>query len=419
MKLIPRQSTFHFRGEFKLILQTILSGDWKCGNALSELEQKFAKYIGCKYAILVPSVTFGMYQILKALIDKGAEVICPAFSHFSTPLVVLLAEAKPVFVDVNYETLNIDVKQIENRLTDKTRAIIVLHFGGQLAELNSILQIARRYNLSVISDCAHACGAEYKGKKAGAIEDAACFSFGTGKNLDGFGGGIVTTNNDFIARNIREAIGSLCRWPTLKELIIKIMRAYIQWLLMKPLFFHFFTFPLIWISSVINKEIDILFEMANISTKKIPHNLSIKDKIRFSNLQAKIVLKHLGFLDMRNEKARNNAHFLSEQLSNIADDIALPVELPETRAVFLLYPIKIRDKWNASFKLLKQGIDTRKKYFGVLCTDLKIFNEVKAPCPVSEKLLQELLYLPVYAELQKDDIIKVVDNIKRISIERR
>jgi dTDP-4-amino-4,6-dideoxygalactose transaminase len=159
--------------------------------------------------------------------------------------------------------------------------------------------------------------------------------------------------------------------------------------------------------------------MANISTKKIPHNLSIKDKIRFSNLQAKIVLKHLGFLDMRNEKARNNAHFLSEQLSNIADDIALPVELPETRAVFLLYPIKIRDKWNASFKLLKQGIDTRKKYFGVLCTDLKIFNEVKAPCPVSEKLLQELLYLPVYAELQKDDIIKVVDNIKRISIERR
>ncbi|MBL7197403.1 MAG: aminotransferase class I/II-fold pyridoxal phosphate-dependent enzyme [Candidatus Omnitrophica bacterium] len=404
MKFIPRQDAFHFRGEFKLILRTILFGDWKYGKALSELEQRFAEYIGCKYAILVPSVTFGMQQILRSLTDKGSEVICPAFNHYSTPLAILSAGAKPVFADVNYKTFNIDVKEIENKLTDKTKAIIVLHFGGYAADLNPILKIAKQHNLFIISDCAHACGAEYNGKKLGAMEEAACFSFGTGKNLDGFGGGIVTTNNDFLARNIRKSVDSLCRWPSLKELIIKIMRAYIQWLLMKPIFFHFFTLPLIWISSAIHRESDILYETANPGSKKISSNLSAKDKIRFSNLQAKIVLKHLELLDIRNEKIINNAHFLGKQLSGI-DNVGLPVELSETKSVFLLYPIKVRDKWNLSFKLLKQGIDTRRKYFDAF---------INTRCPVAEKLAQETLYLPVYAELEKDDIIRIAETIRRI-----
>ncbi|MCD6093571.1 MAG: aminotransferase class I/II-fold pyridoxal phosphate-dependent enzyme [Candidatus Omnitrophica bacterium] len=404
MKFIPRQNTFHFRGEFKLILQTILSGDWKYGKALSELEKKFAEYIGCKYAILVPSLTFGMEQILKLLLDKGDEVICPAFNYYSIPLAILSAKAKPVFADVNYKTFNINAEEIENKLTDKTKAIIVLHFGGQVADLNSILKIAKRHNLFVISDCAHACGAEYNEKKLGAIEEAACFSFGTGKNLDGFGGGIVTTNNDFLAGNIREAVNSLCCWPSLKELIIKIGRAYIQWLLMKPIFFHLLTLPLIWISSAIHRETDILYEIANLGSKKIPSNLSAKERIRFSNLQAKVVLEHLKSLDIRNEKVINNAHFLSKQLSSL-DNVGLPVELPETKSVFLLYPIKVKDKWNLSFKLLKQGIDTRRKYFDV---------PADTCCPIAEKLAQETLYLPVYAELEKDDIIRIAETIRRI-----
>lgn len=414
MKLIPRQSTFHFQGEFRLILQTISSRNWRCGKALSELEQRFARYIGCKHAILIPSVTFGMYQILKTLLDKEDEVICPAFSHNSIPEAILLAGGRPVFVDVSYQTFNIDVKQIENKLTDKTKVIIVLHFGGQLADLDFILKIAQRHNLFVISDCAHACGAEYKGKKVGSIEGAACFSFGTGKNVDGFGGGILTTNNDFIARNIREAVGSLCRWPTLWGLTIKVARAYIQWLLMKPLFFHFFTFPLIWISGLINRETDILYEIANTSNKKISHNLSIKDKVRFSNLQAMIVLKHLDLLDIRNEKTRNNAYFLSKQLSGI-DNIKLPLQLPETKPVFLLYTIKVQDKWNLSFELFKRGIDTRKKYFGNPCTNLQAFKKFRADCPNAQELLREQLYLPIYATLNRDAIMRIVDCIRVIT----
>ncbi|MBU2483239.1 MAG: aminotransferase class I/II-fold pyridoxal phosphate-dependent enzyme, partial [Proteobacteria bacterium] len=142
MKFIPRQTTVHFKGEFKLILQVILSGRWKHGDALLELEQKFAKYIGCKYAVLVPSVTFGMYRVISTLVDKGSEVICPAFSHFSIPSAVLAAGAKPVFIDVDYQTFNIDVGQIERKLTNRTKAIIVLHFGGQVADLEPILDIA-------------------------------------------------------------------------------------------------------------------------------------------------------------------------------------------------------------------------------------------------------------------------------------
>lgn len=401
MKFIPRQNTFHFKGEFKLIIRALFSKDWRRGNALLELERRFAEYIGCKYAILVPSVTFGMAQILRALVNEGSEVICPAFSHSSTPLSVLLAGAKPVFVDADYATFNIDVEKIKNQLTDKTKAIIVLHFGGIVANLESIFKLAKEHNVPVISDCAHSCGAEYKGKRLGATEDAACFSFGTGKNIDGFGGGIVTTNNEAVAKRIREALGLYCHWPNKFELISKIIYAYTQWLLMKPLFFYPLTLPLIWISSVINRNIDILYEIANIGNEKISRNLPGRDKIRFSNLQAKIVLRQLDFLGARNIKARENAGFLTEQLSGFKN-IGLPREVPETKSVFLLYPIKAGDKWNLSFQLLKRGIDTRKKYFNAPATN----------CPIAENLAAELLYLPVYAELTKDDLLKIVNGIK-------
>ena len=227
MRVIPRQDTFHFNGEFKLILQSIFSRDWKSGKDLLRLEQRFAKYIGCDYAILVPSVTFGMTHILKALLNKEDEVICPAFSHYSLPLSILEAGARPVFVDVDHDTLNIDVKQIEDNLTDKSRAIATLHFGGQVAEMRSILELAKKHKLFVISDCAHACGAEYKGRRLGSIEDASCFSFGTGKNIDGFGGGIVTTNSELVALRVKSAVESLCRWPNRIELILKVIRAYL------------------------------------------------------------------------------------------------------------------------------------------------------------------------------------------------
>ncbi len=401
MQFIPRQNTFHFKGEFKLIIRTLFSKDWRRGNALLELERRFAEYIGCKYAILVPSVTFGMAQILKVLANEGSEVICPAFSHPSTPLSVLLAGAKPVFVDADRVTFNIDVKKIEDKLTDKTKAIIVLHFGGLAADLESIFKLAKKHNLSVISDCAHSCGAEYKGKKLGATEGAACFSFGTGKNIDGFGGGIVTTNNEVAAKRIRETLELCCRWPNKFELILKILYAYTQWLLMKPLFFYPFTLPLIWVSSAINRKIDILYEMANINKVKISRNLAGKDRIRFSNLQAKIVLRQLDFLNARNTKTRDNSCFLTEQLS-IFKNIGLPRELPESKSVFLLYPIKVRDKWDLSFELLKRGIDTRKEYFYAHA----------ANCPIAENLAAELLYLPVYAELTKEDLIKIVNGIK-------
>lgn len=414
MKFIPRQTTVHFKGEFKLILQVILSGRWKHGDALLELEQKFAKYIGCKYAVLVPSVTFGMYRVISTLVDKGSEVICPAFSHFSIPSAVLAAGAKPVFIDVDYQTFNIDVGQIERKLTNRTKAIIVLHFGGQVADLEPILDIARERGLFVISDCAHACGAEYKGKKVGSIEDAACFSFGTGKNMDGFGGGIVTTNNELVAQKVREAVEALCRWPSLGEVIIKIARGYIQWLLMQPLFFCCFTFPLIWLSIVIDRESDILHKIADAGNKKMSCNLSVKDRVRFSNLQAKVVLSHLKFLDNMNEKNRANAFLLTKKLSNI-NNVKLPLQLLDIKSAFLLYPVKAQDKWNLSFELLKRGIDTRKKYFGACCANLPMFKKFNVHCPNAEKLIREQLYLPVYATLDKDTMVRIADCVRIIS----
>lgn len=179
------------------------------GEECSLFEKEFAEYCGCKYCVGVATGLDALYLILKALnIGQGDEVIVPSNTYIATALAVSYVGAKPVFVEPKIETFNIDPAKIEEKITKKTKAIIAVHLQGRAADMDAVNKIVKKYNLFVLEDAAQAHGALYKGKKVGALSDAAGFSFYPGKNLGALGdGGCVVTNNKDIADKVR-ALGN-------------------------------------------------------------------------------------------------------------------------------------------------------------------------------------------------------------------
>lgn len=179
------------------------------GEECEKFEEEYAAYCGTKYCVGVATGLDAIYLILKALdIKAGDEVIVPSNTYIATALAVSFTGATPVFVEPVIDTYNIDVTRIEEKITEKTKAIIAVHLQGRAADMDAINAIAKKHGLYVLEDAAQAHGARYKGQKVGALSDAAAWSFYPGKNLGALGdGGCITTNNKQIADKVR-ALGN-------------------------------------------------------------------------------------------------------------------------------------------------------------------------------------------------------------------
>lgn len=216
------------------------------GPEVEMFEKEVAAYCGTKYAAGVASGTDALILSLRALgIGEGDEVITTPFTFFATAEAVSIVGAKPVFVDIDPKTYNINSELIEDKITKNTKAIIPVHLFGQCADMDRILEIAKVNNLKVIEDTAQAMGATYKGKQAGSMGDAGCLSFFPSKNLGGFGdGGMIVTNDKAIAdkikmlrvhgstiRYIHSAIGTNSRLDALQAAILRVKLKHLdKWL---------------------------------------------------------------------------------------------------------------------------------------------------------------------------------------------
>ena len=190
--------------EIESVVETLRSGWLTTGPKAKRLESDFARYLGVRHAIAVNSCTAALHLALEAVgVREGDEVILPTMTFAASAEVVLYLKAKPVLVDCRADTLNIDAEKVAQAVTKRTKAIMPVHFGGQPCDMNEIMEIARRHDLKVIEDAAHALPAQYQGKWIGAIGDATCFSFYATKTITTGEGGMVTTENDEVAERMR------------------------------------------------------------------------------------------------------------------------------------------------------------------------------------------------------------------------
>lgn len=190
--------------EIQEVIDTLKSGWITTGQKTKKFEEQFKNYIGCEHAIAVSSCTAALHlALIAAGVGKEDEVITTPFTFAATGEVIIYVGAKPVFVDINKDTYNININEIEAAITPKTKAIMPVHYGGQPCDMDEILKIAHEHDLIVIEDAAHALGAKYKGKKIGTMGDITAFSFYATKNLTTAEGGMVTTNNSEFADKIR------------------------------------------------------------------------------------------------------------------------------------------------------------------------------------------------------------------------
>jgi len=341
------------------VKQVLLSGNYILGPEVKSFEKEIAEYLGVKYALGVASGTDALVLALDAYgITKGDEIITTPFTFFATAEAISRLGAIPVFVDIDPKTYNLDPKLVEEKITTKTKAIIPVHLFGQPAAMEDIKNIARKYNLFVLEDAAQALGAEYKGKKVGSIGDATALSFFPTKNLGGFGdGGMVVTNDELLAEKV------------------SMLRVHGS----KPKYYH----------------------------SMLGYNS------RLDEIQAALLRIKLRFLDALNEKRIAKASLYNNLLEDLP--LKLPYVLEDVKHVYHLYIIEVSKRDALREYLLKKGISTG-IYYPVPLHRQKVYsflNYKEGSLPNAESKSKVTLALPLYPELEDEQIYFIADCIKK------
>ena len=319
------------------------------GEELLRFEEEFAKYCSSKYAIATNSCTSALIAGLKSCNITG-EVITAPNSFIATTNAIILAGAKPVFVDIEPETFNIDIKKIEERITKRTEAILPIHMYGHPCDLQPIMDLAEKHNLKIIADAAHAIGANYENKKIGSVVTS-CFSFYPTKPMTvGGEGGMITTNDETVSEKIKSII--------------------------------------------------------DVETKKS----FISYNFRMSEIQAAIGVEQLKKLDKFIEKRRDIAKLYRKLLT---PEVTAPKEKNGVFHSYCYYVIKAKKRDELKRFLEKKGIETKVHYPPVhLCPHIKSLGFKKGMFPVTEKISEEILSLPIYPDLTESEVEFISNKIR-------
>ena len=351
-----------------------LKGNWisSRGHYVDEFESRFARYCGCEHGISTTSGTTALHLALAALkIGSGDEVIVPAFTMAATVFAVLYTGATPVLVDADPETWTMDVRQIEAKVTSRTRAAVPVHIYGQPCDMDSIVAMAERYGFDIIEDAAEAHGAEYHGKKVGSFGRMGCFSFYANKIITTGEGGMVVTNDEEVADLARR-----------------------------------------------------LRDGGHSTEERFLHS-HVGFNYRMTNIQAAIGLAQMEQVNELVEMRRRNAHRYDKLLRDVPG-VTLPSEGPSVKNVHWMYGILVeesefglsRDALMAA--LAREGVETRRFFHPMhrqpAFLDLGLFEG--EDYPVADMLSERGLYLPSGSGLSETQIGQVCHSLKKAQRQR-
>lgn len=343
---------------YQAVKETRLSS----GPYVEKFEEAFAKYVGVKNAIAVNSGTAALHLALESLGLKDGEVITTSFTFAATSNVIVLQNMKPVFVDIDNKTYNLDPSKITQAITSKTKAIMPIHYGGQCADMDEINEIAKKHNLHVIEDAAPALGATYKGNRAGTLSEIAGFSFFPDKNMTtGEGGMITTTDND---------IAEKCRILRKNGASKRYFNVYVGW------------------------------------NFKMPDPNAALGRSQLKRIES--------IIDLKNQKAE----YYNSHLGSIKD-ITIPLVKKYNRHTYMLYSILTKNnlqREKIQTALHNEGIETRINFppMHLQPVYVEMYGFKKGMLPITEDITERILGLPIFIKMTNDQQDLVVNNIRKV-----
>lgn len=407
-KAYPRHSVNLSAGCYTALLGTVLRGEVLQGTEVERFEAAFAKYIGVPHAIGVSSGRAALYLALKALgLKAGDEVLMPAYTFHIVPLVIHACGLKPVFVDVDPDTYNLNIALIEKFLTPNTKAILATHIYGQPCDMEPILQIARARKLIVLEDCAHSCGAEYQGQKVGSFGDLGLFTFAMAKNMPCFGGGMITLKDETVYRRLMAQI-KLPDANRRKGLWKEVLSTTINFTMTLPPLFSFVTFPLMLAAKALKPQ---AFESESGQETVSSAQAQSTFPTRLTNLQAAVGLHQLTRLDAINAAVSRNARRYNQELGGLPG-VKVPAVSAGRTHTFLYYRLEVDALDRLKSAVFPHGVDTRPDDMSD-CTTLAPFRDQAVNVPVAQKLPARILEIPNNPRMTEDDVRRVAQRIRQ------
>jgi perosamine synthetase len=346
----------------KKIESSLQTGRLTLGKNVKEFEEKFAKFEGSKYAVAVTSATAGLHISLLALdIKKGDEVIVPSKTFISTANAALYCNAKPIFCDVDEDSFQLNPEKLSKLISKKTKAIIPVHLGGNIAPMKEINEISQKNNLKIIEDCAHAHGSTMKGKKAGTFGDIGVFSFYPDKIMASSDGGIIVTDN---------------------------LKIYERLQLLR-----------------------------NVGRKQLGQDIfsEIGYNYRMNEIQAILAIEQLKILPKMIKRRRQIAKIYDEAFSNI-DELESQKISSLVKSSYYAYILRMKKKNLFKFldKLALEGIETSLMFKTIYKHKAyQKYFKIKNNCPISEKLDNETFTIPLHAGIKNEEVEFVINTIRK------
>jgi len=375
MMKIPVAKPFLGKEEAQLAYDTILTNWVTQGPRVAEFEEKFATYVGSKYAVAVSNCTTALHlAMIVAGVGEGDEVICPSMSYIATAKCIKYVNAKPVFAEVNPVTYNIDAGDVKKKITPKTKAILIVHQIGMPADIDAFRAICDEHNLILIEDAACAAGSAYKGKKIGSHSDLVCFSFHPRKVITTGDGGMVTTSNEEFYNRI------------------KLLRQH---------------------GMSVNDRVRHLSDKVIIED-----HLEVGFNYRMTDIQAAVGIKQLERLDGIIEERRKIAHRYQKELADLSM-IRLPEEPEGFFTSYQSFSIYLKPECSLGRndvmqQMLDVGIATRR---GVMTShrESAYAEECKGlSLPMSEEASDRSIVLPLYVPMSDEEVTYVIKHLRRI-----
>lgn len=362
--LIPVASPI-LNGNEKKYVNDCIDSVWisSIGKYIKKFEEKFAKFVGVKYAVSCCNGTVALHLALLAYdIKPGDEIIVPTLTYIATANAIKYCGATPIFVDSESETWNMDPDKIKEKITKKTRGIIVVHLYGHPANMDPIMYIAKKYKLFVIEDAAEAHGSKYRNKIVGSIGNIGTYSFFGNKIITTGEGGMVVTNNQKLAKKIK----------ILKEQGMNPKRRY-------------------WF-------------------------ITIGYNYRMTNIQAALGLAQLEKINWHLKMRKKIAKLYYKSLKSVSQFIDLPIEKKWASHSFWMFSIILKDSIKIKrdkfmFLLKKESIETRPVFYPV--TDMPLYK-ISEKFPIAKKVSERGINLPTHAGLTSSDILYIISKIKKI-----